>query len=460
LLLLAISFLPGTSAQCDEDEPCFHMHVVHSTNRNVFSKRAIDVQLANRSDIAYYAQLNIGTPAQQVYVQLDTGSFELWVNPTCSSLSSSDATFCQATGFYNESESSTVKALTTGKTLAYGLGSANITYVEDSISLPGAAEPMTNVQFGVATSSTEEFSGILGIGYGMGKTTTYPNFVDQLSLQNQTSVKAFSVGLGSKTEQEGAIVFGGIDTSKFAGTLATLPIIPAADSPDGVPRYWVSMNNMSLTPPNGVVKTYANTSIDVFFDTGATLTLLPSDIANAIGKDFGASEADSDGYYTVDCSLVDIDGTVNFAFDGVTVAVPYNEFIRQTTSGSTTTCVLGITASDSFTLLGDTFLRNAYAVFDLDNNQIHLQQYQNCGSTPAAVANASDFVGLQGKCTASTAKMNMGMSGSAATSTGKAAGSSSSTGTGTVVVTGIPAAATSTATATGTATGAGSSASA
>lgn len=378
-LLAAVGglFLGTAAAQCAANEPCHHMPIIHSTNQKFLSKRAIEVQLTNRTDIAYYTALNIGTPAQQVYVQLDTGSFELWVNPTCSTLSASDKAFCDAAGYYNKTQSSTATSLNSGKKLAYGLGSTNITYVKDSIALPGATEAMTQVQFGVSNSSVDEFAGILGIGYGKGYTTSYPNFVDQLALQNQTSVKAFSVGLGSKTEQEGAIVFGGVDTSKFAGTLETLDIIPAADSPDGVPRYWVSMSNMSLTPPSGVTKTYANTSIDVFFDTGATLTLLPADVANAIGEDFGAPEADSSGYYPVDCSLASINGTVNFDFGDLTIKVPYNEFIRETTSGSTTSCVLGITASDSFTLLGDTFLRSAYGEFFFSIPQNHCLLYQD-----------------------------------------------------------------------------------
>lgn len=306
--------------------------------------------------------MNIGTPAQEVFVQLDTGSFELWVNPTCTGLGLSDATFCEATGSFNTSQSSTAVNMKTGKTLAYGIGTANITYFKDSIALPGATTPMTDVQFGVSTSSVDEFSGILGIGYGVGLTTTYPNFVDELALQNQTSVKAFSVGLGSKAEQEGAIVFGGVDTSKFAGKLVTLPIVPAADSPDGVPRYWVSMNNMSLTPPSGVTKTYANTSMDVFLDTGATLSLLPAEIVTAIATDFGSPTVGSDGYYQVDCSFNDMNGTVNFAFNGVTIKVPYSELIRETGSGSDVTCVLGMTASSTFTLLGDTFMRAAYGM--------------------------------------------------------------------------------------------------
>lgn len=57
LLLLAISFfLCSVRAQCQEDEPCVHFKVVRSTNTNLFPKRAVEVQLANRSDVAYYAQ--------------------------------------------------------------------------------------------------------------------------------------------------------------------------------------------------------------------------------------------------------------------------------------------------------------------------------------------------------------------------------------------------------------------
>lgn len=363
LLLLASSFFYGAWAQCTEEESCVQFPVVHSTNTNIFSKRAVEVQLSNRSDVAYYAQLNIGSPAQPVYVQLDTGSFELWVNPTCSALDASDQEFCNAVGFYDATKSSTAVNLQTTKTLNYGIGSANITYFKDSIALPGASSAMSGVQFGVATSSRSQFSGILGIGYGLGLTTRYPNFVDNLATQNQTKVKAYSVALGSKDEGEGVIVFGGVDTSKFAGRLATLPIVPAADSPDGVPRYWITMNNMSITPPSGNRKMYPNSSMDVFLDTGSTLTLLPQAICDQLGADFGSSGLDESGFYPVDCNLADLPGTIDFDFNGVEIKVPYNEFIRTSTgSFGQDSCVLGITPSESFTLLGDTFMRSAYGM--------------------------------------------------------------------------------------------------
>ena len=200
----------------------------------------------------------------------------------------------------------------------------------------------------------------MGIGYGRGIATRYRNFVDELAAQNATKVKAFTVALGSKVEREGVVVFGGVDTSRFAGTLARLPIIPAEQSPDQVPRYWVDMESLTLSPPGGKSQTYADSAIPVFLDTGATMTLLPAALARAVARDFGSSGEDANGFYEVSCDLHEtVNGTLDFAFAGTTVRVPYRELIRYV-AGSPPSCFLGISPSDDFTLLGDTFMRSAY----------------------------------------------------------------------------------------------------
>jgi hypothetical protein len=199
----------------------------------------------------------------------------------------------------------------------------------------------------------------MGIGYGQGIATRYPNFVDELSAQNATKVKAFTVALGGKDEQEGIIVFGGVDTSRFSGTLARLPIIPAAQSPDQVPRYWINMESLMLNPPSGKTHTYSGSNIPVFLDTGATMTLLPAALAAEVAQDFGSTGADANGFYEVGCDLEAINGTLDFAFDGTTIKVPYKELIRKV-EGNPPTCFLGISPSNDFTLLGDTFMRSAY----------------------------------------------------------------------------------------------------
>lgn len=359
--------------------------------------------------------VDIGTPPQTVYAQLDTGSFELWVNPNCSTLTStSDKRFCDAVGSYESGDSSTAEVTDNTAVLRYGIGEAEITYVKDDISISDSAR-MSGVQFGVATNSTDQFAGILGIGYGEGITTNYKNFVDELADQDVIKTKAFSLALGSKFEQEGVIIFGGVDTSKFTGELASLPIIPADKSPDGVPRYWVEMESISLTPPSGRTMEWANSSMPVFLDSGATLTLLPPDIVQTIAADFGSTSMDASGFYTVDCGIMDMDGTVDFSFDGVTIRVPYKEMIREIRSNPPR-CYMGIVPSEEFTLLGDTFLRSAYGkhrvfgtckkvhandttvVFDLDSKVVHMAPYSNCGRNVSRIDSSMDIENLSGDC--------------------------------------------------------------
>jgi hypothetical protein len=296
-----------------------------------------------------------------VFVQVDTGSFELWVNPDCTALSDGDRRFCEAVGKYDAQSSSTASDFTGSKVLRYGIGAANITYVRDSIGLAGSAV-MSGVQFGVATASEDQFAGILGIGYGEGISTKYPNFVDNLAAQGVTKVRAFSLAMGSKEDQEGVLVFGGVDTAKFGGPLARLPVIPAAQAPDGIPRYWVQMDGIGLTPPSGVPRAYPSAELPVFLDSGATLTLLPKGLADTIARDFGASGVDSSGFYNVGCELANMQGTIDFQFPGITIHVPYKEIIRELRT-TPPRCYLGIVPNEDFVLLGDTFLRSAYGMF-------------------------------------------------------------------------------------------------
>lgn len=367
--------------------------IIHAA-RPVLDKRAVEVQVENRSDVSYYAQLNIGTPPQTVYAQIDTGSFELWVNPDCSNVASSDRRFCQAIGFYNPRSSSSAATTDESAMLRYGIGSANVSYFKDTIALPGAPA-MKQVQFGVASASVDEFSGILGIGAGEGVNTDYPNFIDELAAQGVTQTKAFSLALGSKAEEEGVIIFGGVDTAKFQGKLATLPIVPARESPDGVARYWVRMKSIALSPPQGKATTFSQTDMTVFLDSGSTLTLLPEQVVEEIATGLGSSGMDSTGFYAINCNLANQKGTIDFAFDGVTISVPYSEVIRQVSASQ---CYLGMMGSTEFALLGDTFLRSAYAVFDLTGNSIHLAQYANCGTKVLTITPDSGLQGLSSSC--------------------------------------------------------------
>ena len=58
-LLLAVWTSSGrlvAFAQEDMQDGCVHMQIIHSNNERYMGKRAVEFNLANRSDVAYYAK--------------------------------------------------------------------------------------------------------------------------------------------------------------------------------------------------------------------------------------------------------------------------------------------------------------------------------------------------------------------------------------------------------------------
>ncbi len=65
-------------------------------------------------------------------------------------------------------------------------------------------------------------------------------------------------------------------------------------------------------------------------------------------------------------------------------------------------CALGLMEGGSGTnVLGDTFLRAAFVVYDQDNNNIHLAESADCGSNLVAIGKGADAVpSIVGACAA------------------------------------------------------------
>lgn len=82
--------------------------------------------------------MNIGTPPQTVSVQIDTGSSDLWVDPTCSQAGSVSAvSICNALPVYNALTSSTAKSAGESMVLYYGKGSVIGEYITDTVTVGG-----------------------------------------------------------------------------------------------------------------------------------------------------------------------------------------------------------------------------------------------------------------------------------------------------------------------------------
>ncbi|KAK8047321.1 hypothetical protein PG996_015385 [Apiospora saccharicola] len=443
----------------------------------IYSLSTPHTLLVNQNHNAYSSRcaVTVGTSAnpQKVDVLLDTGSFELWVNPDCAK--SNVADFCKGFGQYDPNQSSTAKNLSQGFSIQYGSGSASGTYFTDDIFISGAK--ITGQQFGVANTSDLVWFGIMGLARGKGNGfLNYNTVLDSVVAQGFANSRLFSLDLGSQGQPaaviSGEIVFGGVDTNKYAGNLVKVEIDPA-DS-----HYAVLFTGLTHRPPtaqtaNPVLSTF--NSFPVIVDSGTTLSLLPQALVEALAAQFPGATSDGHGGYKVACSYQQQPGTVSFSlatsFSGssgsggasnITINLPYAEFIWNAGNDN---CYLGAwyDRSISVHILGDTFLRGAYVVFDQESNALYMADYIACGG--AGVGTSSDggglvsvpagqdaVLGIQGNCVAAG---NNGASPSSSSSVVLPGGPVTSSGLGPSVVPTInpagPASVTSSATGTGSA---------
>ena len=95
---------------------------------------------------------------------------------------------------------------------------------------------------------------------------------------------------------------------------------------------------------------------------------------------------ESQGTAFVDCSLANSDTTLEFTFSGVTISVAMNELVIVAgySSRGIPACILGISPTSSTPVLGDTFLRSAYVVYNIAGNEIAMAQ-TNFNSTSANI---------------------------------------------------------------------------
>lgn len=364
--------------------------------------------------------MTFGSNAQSVKVAIDTGSDELFVDPNCSDsdFTTSEQRQCEAQGTYDPSTSTTAKKTGESSQIVYGSGAVDIAYYIDTVGIPGASTNLTSLQFGKATASQDLSEGILGLGFGKGVNLNYSNFVDALQTQGVTKTKAFSVALGTSDTAGGNIVFGGVDTKKFSGSLASLDI--ASPTAGDIQRYAVSLSSISYANSSGTTKYSGSALSDVVLDTGSSLCELPTDVVAAMAADVGAEQDAQSGLLVVDCSVMSSGSKLEFDFGGVTIGVPMSEFVLQDGNA----CVLGVMALQSGSgitaLLGDTFLRNAYVVFDQTNMKIGMAQYSECGTNEQVIpTGSSGATSFTGECSASSSSSSSSSSSRSVADQGK-----------------------------------------
>lgn len=337
------------------------------------SDKSVRVELDNQETL-YFMNVSIGTPAQDLQLHLDTGSSDLWVNVDDSRLCSEREDPCSGSGTYSANSSDTYQYLNSDFNISYvdGSGSAG-DYVTDTMSFGGVT--LQDQQFGIGyvSSSTE---GILGIGYPINEVAVaynggnpYPNVPWNLVKHDEININAYSLWLNDLSASTGSILFGGINTAKFQGELQTLPII----SEQGVyAEFVIALTDIGA---NGEMDNIAkDVAIPVLLDSGSSLMYLPDEIADTIFDAVNAQYSEDQGAAFVDCALRWAEGSIDFTFSGATISVGLDELVIVAgVDQGEPVCILGIAPAEGSTpVLGDTFLRSAYVVYDMEHNEISL----------------------------------------------------------------------------------------
>lgn len=251
---------------------------------------------------------------------------------------------------------------------------------------------INNFTMGIGFATDIPF-GLIGVGYAIGEASDepsakpYANLPVAMAESGAINSVAYSLYLNDLRASKGSIIFGGIDTEKYSGHLAEVDIIPTPRF--GKYAYFsVNLTSVEATSPSGTDFLPSDYPETVVLDSGTTLSYLSTAIASKMWEEAGAEWQPNMNISAIPCSHSNHNGQFTFGFagpDGPKVNVTLNELVLDISQDvqkpyrfedgdhkGELLCAFGIqNQSKSLPfILGDTFLRSAYVVYDLTNNKV------------------------------------------------------------------------------------------
>lgn len=397
---LALSFPVNVSAPAQNDEPKgileFEMeHFIRPTNfrtEKLIHRRGLaNSSLALTNQISFYTiNFKVGTPPQKASGVLDTGSSDLWL-------------YDKVTGrspHFDSNASSTYRYTNDRLFISYGSGPVMGNWGTDTVEF--AKSSLVNATLGLVTRDRltgSKIPGILGVGKIQNEATDslYPNIPALLHQEGLIQKNAFSIALSQITAAKGSCIFGGLDTTKYTGPLWALPM--AKDAHLAVKLSGVSFesagNNHTKTAlpfsnaaPNTTEPLASSFSAQALLDTGTSFMYLPDPAVDAIVNRLGAVYYPQYGIYFVP-NMTESTPDLSFNFSGAEIVVPAREYIVAspllTPDRTPMPYILTIFKSSlvrGYVILGDTFLRSCYVVFDLTDNVVGMAQANHLAPPP------------------------------------------------------------------------------
>ncbi len=330
------------------------------SNSVAVANRYFDGILRNKTN-GYRAEIQVGYPPQNILVNIDSTAHVSWVhskeNDNCTEA-------CRAFGTFDSSISKTYEKINEDFELT------NLDNVKVSGDWVGELVTLNNIllkDFALGVSNNSEITaGVLGVGFPRFKDQSFTNYPTGLVKAGIINSAAYSIYLNGDNENGGNILFGGVDHTKYTGSLVTLPTVHLNE-----PTIRLTHVYIDKTPFDYEV------SMDVILHTSTLMSYFPKDMIKVIADGIGAKYDQLLETYVVgksDLNVKKLQENIEFTFGCTKVKIPLVDFFLDAkTIGKYVLLVLPSEGLPNC-VLGQSFLKNVYTIFDIQNSQISIAQ--------------------------------------------------------------------------------------
>ncbi len=370
----------GSGKQFSTDEKNISPIVLEISNQTVI------IQTDEKHE-TYFIPVNVN--GQKIPLMLDTGSPYTWIySNSCNSPS------CGNNILYNVSDKDNVS--TSSFSLSYSTGDASGTTLTADVEISDI--DLNSFEVGLGTSVPDTFNGykISGIlGLPATNSNHFEGLLNKMKEENIISQKIFTICLISSyddetnLEKQGVISFGTI-IEEIQSQNGQIYYTPLANGYSAlwaielkgvfVDDFQVTFKNETAIPVGTDTTTKSKMSRIAIVDSGATLLIIPKIDALTLHSYFEDSKTDGSNFAVLCNSTIEL----HFSIGGHNWTIPPTSYLGPPYSSSSQYsgyCVSNIQGNnidDKFTwVLGSVFLKNVYAIFNMENSTFGLSERVN-----------------------------------------------------------------------------------
>ncbi|KAK2590996.1 hypothetical protein QQS21_011309 [Conoideocrella luteorostrata] len=305
------------------------------------------------TDYSYFVKAQLGSKSKQVYLLLDTGAGSSWImGSACTDKP------CTTHNTFGPSDSDTFVDNQKSFSISYGTGTVEGNLVSDTISLAGIS---MKYSFGLASKASDDFTqfafdGILGMSMNQ---ATSDNFLNSLADGKKIDKNIFGIALNRASDgsNNGEIKFGAVNSDKYTGDISYTSVASK------VGDWSIQIDDMAYDR-----KKAGTGGVLAYVDTGTSFVFGPADLVKKLHAIIPGSASNDGLAFNVPC---DSNKALTFTFSGVDYKLSAKDWISpKDSSGKCTSNIYGHEVVQGAWLLGDTFLKNVYTVFDKDEKRI------------------------------------------------------------------------------------------